>query len=263
MNRSSRLPCLMWLLFLLPLSQLQAQVNITSAGKNAQNAKGQLDVTIGQIDYGASLNKDFYFLEGLQQPFSLHAATLDSLLCASAVFSPESAQAGQNFSGVLSIDYAGGNSLQLNALSIASTELTGFTLSLDATTLAAGDGNLTFSIQGSSADGGTAFFPVDIGGKSCNIAFPVAPETLEVPAFFSPNGDGINDLWAIPYLAAKYPESKVFIFDRFSKLVAQLTAWDAWDGQVEGIELPAGIYWYIVETSDKNNQLTGSITLMR
>lgn len=263
MYRYSRFLCLVSALLFLNFFRLGAQVNIASAGKKSQNSKGQIDITIGQIDYGNSRLENYFYLEGLQQPFALHAARLDSLLCADAVFSPANPAEGQYYSGSLSIPYLGGNYLQVNAVSFSSSVVTGLEASLPETTLNPADGTLVFQVQGTPSVGGEAAFDIVVADKVCTIPLIVIPQTIELPAFFSPNGDGMNDLWGSPLLEAKYPGSKIYIFDRFGKLVAQMNALQNWNGQLDGVDLPAGIYWYMVETPSKKDQLTGSITLMR
>tara|TARA_R110002012_G_scaffold294098_1_gene490031 strand:- start:5363 stop:8815 length:3453 start_codon:yes stop_codon:yes gene_type:complete len=62
--------------------------------------------------------------------------------------------------------------------------------------------------------------------------------------FFTPNGDSINDFWNIIGGDA-YPNSVVNIYDRYGKLIKQLSANSAgWDGMFEGRPLPASDYWF-------------------
>ncbi|MCM4152660.1 hypothetical protein DHD05_13765 [Arenibacter sp. N53] len=84
------------------------------------------------------------------------------------------------------------------------------------------------------------------------------------PKFFTPNGDGINDLWH-PNWADLNPtlRSAVFIYDRYGKLVRQLD-FDSpgWDGSSHGTPLPASDYWFTMELGD-NNFLSGHFALKR
>lgn len=70
---------------------------------------------------------------------------------------------------------------------------------------------------------------------------------LDYPKFFTPNGDGYNDLWTIGDLEINQPDTQIFIYDRFGKLMKQMTlASKGWDGTVNGVALPADDYWFTV-----------------
>lgn len=105
------------------------------------------------------------------------------------------------------------------------------------------------------------------GGGNC-VAYDTvkvtALQTLHIANAFSPNGDGINDVWEIPYLS-DYPESKVEIFNRNGQLVFHSVGYArTWDGKMNGKPLPVGTYYYIIEP--KNNgysKLSGSITIIK
>ena len=45
---------------------------------------------------------------------------------------------------------------------------------------------------------------------------------VDYPKFFTPNKDGFNDYWQIQAIN-KFPNSIIYIFDRFGKLLKQLT----------------------------------------
>ena len=67
---------------------------------------------------------------------------------------------------------------------------------------------------------------------------------IDYPHFFTPNGDGINDTWAIIGQEG-IPISQVYIFNRFGKLIAQLDPdGEGWDGTYNGNQVPATDYWF-------------------
>ncbi len=71
---------------------------------------------------------------------------------------------------------------------------------------------------------------------------------ITIPEFFSPDGDGINDLFQIDGLD-EYDSPKIKIFDRYGKKVfdgskEDLLAPNGWDGKYVGKDLPSGDYWY-------------------
>ncbi|PHS04433.1 MAG: hypothetical protein COA88_13540, partial [Kordia sp.] len=67
---------------------------------------------------------------------------------------------------------------------------------------------------------------------------------VDYPHFFTPNGDGVNDTWAIIQQEG-IPISQIYIFDRFGKLLKQLDPDSAgWDGTYNGSQMPATDYWF-------------------
>ena len=89
-----------------------------------------------------------------------------------------------------------------------------------------------------------------------------------VPSGFTPNGDGVNDEWVIPYLN-NCPKAKVTVFNRWGVLVYENKieyATHPWNGtSINGSELPMGAYYYVIEYNDLNNTptKTGSVSIIR
>ena len=70
------------------------------------------------------------------------------------------------------------------------------------------------------------------------------------PKFFTPNGDGYNDTWQVSGVSFQ-PESNIYIYDKFGKLLAQLDAkGEGWYGLFKGNPLPSADYWYSVQLED-------------
>lgn len=70
------------------------------------------------------------------------------------------------------------------------------------------------------------------------------------PNYFTPNGDGIHDTWNIVGLDET---AQIFIFDRYGKLVKQISAVGAgWDGTMNGQLLPSTDYWFKVIFIEQN-----------
>jgi gliding motility-associated-like protein len=106
--------------------------------------------------------------------------------------------------------------------------------------------------------------------QDCNVVEPPSTD-IEIPRFFTPNNDGFNDIWSVANVFDIDPNSRVYIFDRYGKLLKQLTTTRPfWDGTFNGNNMPSSDYWYAIEfiqLDDNNNQTTrvlkGHFTLKR
>lgn len=96
-------------------------------------------------------------------------------------------------------------------------------------------------------------------------------EDLSFGNVFSPNGDGINDIWRVPksYL---FPDLEIEVFNRWGSLVWSAKGDDAakgWNGRTNnGQELPIGTYYYIIKynvNAQGSNwkPITGSVTIVK
>ncbi len=84
-----------------------------------------------------------------------------------------------------------------------------------------------------------------------------------IPNAFSPNNDGINDVWTIKNLDS-YPGVTVQIFDRYGRLVYDKIGYSTpWDGKLNGTDLPIGTYYYIIDPKNGRQPMTGSVTILR
>jgi len=80
--------------------------------------------------------------------------------------------------------------------------------------------------------------------------------------FFTPNNDGFHDFWNI-IAVENFPESSTYIYDRYGKLLAQLSPLgQGWDGTYLGTELPSSDYWFRFENND-GMVFTGHFSLKR
>lgn len=90
----------------------------------------------------------------------------------------------------------------------------------------------------------------------------VLPE-IDLPNSFSPNGDGINDVWNIRYLDT-YPKATVEVYNRNGTRVFNSNGYkQPFDGNFHNQPLPVGIYYYIVNPRNGREAITGSLTLIR
>ncbi len=96
--------------------------------------------------------------------------------------------------------------------------------------------------------------------------FVFNPEQLFVPTAFSPNGDGVNDVFAVFPGKAVANISQIEIFDRWGNQVFAANSNVGWDGIFDGKIAPNGVYvWLLtVEFIDgRIQQLSGDVTLIR
>lgn len=104
-----------------------------------------------------------------------------------------------------------------------------------------------------------------INDKGCTASDDVLVKVLKMPVVpnaFSPNGDGIHDTWVIPYLDT-YPGATIELFNRYGQPVFRLASYRPWDGKVNGVPLPVGTYYYIINPKNGRKQITGFVDLIR
>jgi gliding motility-associated-like protein len=85
-----------------------------------------------------------------------------------------------------------------------------------------------------------------------------------VPTAFTPNGDGVNDYWRIPFLDPGLG-AEVNVFNRWGQLVYHVSsATVSWDGQLNATPQPAGVYVYIITFRKAIfPEMKGILTLIR
>ena len=77
---------------------------------------------------------------------------------------------------------------------------------------------------------------------------------LNIPKFFTPNGDGINDTWNIKWNnVSNYRIIEVNIYNRYGKILKKLTSFDnGWDGTYNGKLMPPNDYWVAIKLVPMN-----------
>lgn len=113
--------------------------------------------------------------------------------------------------------------------------------------------------------------------QGCSIDTTVSIEHLPCPLYipnvFSPNNDGVNDLFQIRVNDdQQITITRFFIFDRFGKKVYERFELPAqsnvgwWDGNFKHFTSPAGAYYYFLEVEFENGDketFKGDLTLIR
>lgn len=107
----------------------------------------------------------------------------------------------------------------------------------------------------------------DSANKDTTFAFifPAPPCKVKLETVFTPNGDNINDTWAISHIE-NYPDFSLKVYDRWGQTVhSQKKQYIPWNGNELGVNLPEATYYYVffyVE-SDATKFEKGSITIVR
>jgi len=101
---------------------------------------------------------------------------------------------------------------------------------------------------------------------SDSIRIIVEEPKMYVPNAFSPNGDGINDLFTFYAGPSMLGPTKFQVFDRWGNMLFQGSEGNwAWDGYVNGYLSQTGVYTYVLHWLDKGNEqhtLTGNVKLL-
>lgn len=96
---------------------------------------------------------------------------------------------------------------------------------------------------------------------------PINPEAcitpIGIPNTFTPNNDGVNDLWVIHH-HEEYPEMVVKVVNKWGKLVFSSTGYEVpWDGTQSGSPVQAGTYYYTITLNNGDPPFTGTLTIIR
>ncbi|RYU92131.1 T9SS type B sorting domain-containing protein [Mucilaginibacter terrigena] len=102
---------------------------------------------------------------------------------------------------------------------------------------------------------------VSVGG--CDVYANVTVNIItKIPNAFTPNGDGINDYWKLPFLAGQ-DGCVVDVFTRYGSAVYHSIGYGKpWDGN-KGGSLSAGVYYYIIRLKNNSTPLTGYVSVIR
>jgi gliding motility-associated-like protein len=86
---------------------------------------------------------------------------------------------------------------------------------------------------------------------------------IVIPNAFTPNGDGINDLWNIGYLN-DYTNCTVDVFNRYGQLIFHSIGYGKpWNGTNNGGQLPSGVYYYVIDLKNGTKKLSGEVTIIK
>jgi gliding motility-associated-like protein len=102
--------------------------------------------------------------------------------------------------------------------------------------------------------------PLDIENLTCQW------DVLEVPSAFSPNGDGVNDVWK-PIFRGDVEDLHVRVIGKFGEFVFESKEKTfQWSGtDTKGREMEAGLYGFVIDYQQNGTrqQCKGALTLLR
>ncbi|MDZ4668158.1 MAG: LamG-like jellyroll fold domain-containing protein [bacterium] len=93
-------------------------------------------------------------------------------------------------------------------------------------------------------------------------------EAIFAPTAFTPDGNGLNDVFAFKYNPSRFEIVEMTIFNRWGVQVfaTKMPGGTWWDGKINGVPEPPGIFTYVGYAKDKKGkayELNGTISLIR
>ena len=126
--------------------------------------------------------------------------------------------------------------------------------------------NATASFPNASPTSDITYTLTVTSPQGCSASDAVFVKVLKapsVPNIFSPNGDGVHDRWVIPYLES-YPGCTIDIVNRYGQPVFHSVGYaTAWDGKVNGRDVPVGTYYYVIDPKNGRSKLAGYVDIIR
>lgn len=111
-----------------------------------------------------------------------------------------------------------------------------------------------------------AFNALDCSDTACTSFIRTTRPTIHVPNAFTPNGDGINDLFGAELSGVLPDRFTLLIFDRWGGLVFETRDPSArWNGLIDGQPAADGVYpWRILMEHDGSNErIVGHVVVLR
>jgi len=134
-----------------------------------------------------------------------------------------------------------------------------------------GSTTVTYTALDSAGMMSTCTFVVTVSNNNPNCESEISPlDPIVIPQAFTPDGDGINDVFVIDGIE-QYPNSELVIFNRWGAEVFRTTGYmNDWGGislsdiNLGSNELPTSTYYYVLDTNDDSiGVLKGFVYLQR
>lgn len=99
-----------------------------------------------------------------------------------------------------------------------------------------------------------------------SISIDSTQSCIEMPNTFTPNSDGLNDIWMLDF--SSYEAAEIIVFNKWgSRVWEDFTTLPQWNGtSLENAILPAATYYYVVKLTPLSGEpieQTGPITIIR
>lgn len=120
------------------------------------------------------------------------------------------------------------------------------------------DSTVTYNVQITDANGIVSNQDsITVNVVNCHVI------ELNIPTGFTPDGDGIHDVWLIDRIS--YVDNVVVeVYNRLGQQVFRSEGYtDPWNGSSGGNDLPVGTYYYIVNVDNGSRIFKGSVTILR
>lgn len=98
-----------------------------------------------------------------------------------------------------------------------------------------------------------------------NFRIMLEKEEINVPNIFTPDGDGINDIWKVK-IPSDIDLLRCRLFDRWGELIYSTGADIRWDGTFKSMKAGTGVYVYVIEYEESKGEskvISGDVTLLR
>jgi len=104
-------------------------------------------------------------------------------------------------------------------------------------------------------------------GLESQVRINITDNPIVPPKAFTPNGDGINDVWVIANMD-EFPNAVVEVFNRWGQRVFISIGYNfPWDGTRDGTPLTEGTYYWVIQLNRPNvkvsNIVTGYVAIIR
>jgi len=97
--------------------------------------------------------------------------------------------------------------------------------------------------------------------STSNYAEVSPPLNMYIPSAFSPNGDGINDLFGVKGEGIK--DFQILVYNRWGEVIFESTeARKQWDGRYNGNPVEQGTYVYKLFAAGVKKPKTGAVTVI-
>lgn len=127
------------------------------------------------------------------------------------------------------------------------------------------DSTIIDGLRFSSYTGEHELIIIDKNGCQSIVPFVIELRlpNIHIPAFFTPNGDGLNERWEIDSIEY-YPDALIQIYDRYHKLLIEYKGHElGWDGMYNGHPMPSDDYWYYIRDIHIGRPRSGHFRLHR